>query len=87
MTLHVTKKRGFIQVGIIEQGVLTDDEMDIVIQTALKQFNNYSKFRDPLEIRQVEVTYEKEPGQSAWVDFSHNVDFTPINNRVLTNAD
>jgi hypothetical protein len=85
--MQVTKKVGFVQVGLTDRGTLTEREADTVMQAALESFGNFSEFRDPLETREIRVTFYPDVISrhvEDAVDFSHEVDFRPVTNRVPT---
>lgn len=85
--MQVTKKAGYLQVLLVDRGTLTDDQVDTVMQHAIKQFSNFSKFQDPPETRAVRVLYDHEPGCPEWVEFDREIDFEPVDNRVVSQVD
>lgn len=82
-TLHVTKATGYLRIEFEDRGDLTDQETDVVMRAALKEFGNYSSFTGESQTRELHGFYV--PGQTvAGAYVPQYVGFNPGENRTST---
>jgi hypothetical protein len=88
--VHVTKASGLLHIKIVDAGGLPEDQIDAVMRAVLKEFGQFSEFRDPAETRRILASYSPAEYAPVYVpssvEFDAEIDFDTVSNLVAVGS-